>query len=213
MSAAQDDGVSPQRSVELAGASTLVVAGLAAAINHRHTPASAGSHRSTPRRVHDQPLPARWRTSWSVSRVLYPVVPGDGHPSPSAVADALQRSTRKLGRAALERFLSDLAPGGVCRAAEVTPGAGGPLPHRFTLTAGEHSGALTNGGLFSVALSRGSPRVGVTDHPALRSPDFPRRHPEGCRRDRPTNSSAPPSVRRVRLDRWSRLRDGVSSRP
>src|SRR6266581_9461525 len=31
------------------------------------------------------------------------------------------------------------------------------------------------GGLFSVALSRGSPRVGVTDHPALRSPDLPRR--------------------------------------
>jgi len=32
----------------------------------------------------------------------------------------------------------------------------------------------SGGGLFSVALSRGSPRVGVTDHPALRSPDLPR---------------------------------------
>ena len=31
------------------------------------------------------------------------------------------------------------------------------------------------GGLFSVALSRGSPRVGVAHHPALWSPDFPRR--------------------------------------
>ena len=31
------------------------------------------------------------------------------------------------------------------------------------------------GGLLSVALSRGSPRVGVTHHPALRSPDGPRR--------------------------------------
>ena len=30
------------------------------------------------------------------------------------------------------------------------------------------------GGLFSVALSRGLPRVGVTHHPALWSPDFPR---------------------------------------
>ncbi len=30
------------------------------------------------------------------------------------------------------------------------------------------------GGLFSVALSRGSPRVGVTHHRALWSPDFPR---------------------------------------
>src|ERR671914_1187837 len=33
------------------------------------------------------------------------------------------------------------------------------------------------GGLLSVALSRGSPRVGVTDHPALWSPDLPRRGP------------------------------------
>jgi hypothetical protein len=31
------------------------------------------------------------------------------------------------------------------------------------------------GGLFSVALSRGSPRVAVNNHPALRSPDVPRR--------------------------------------
>jgi hypothetical protein len=33
----------------------------------------------------------------------------------------------------------------------------------------------SGGGLLSVALSRESPRVGVTDHPALRSPDLPRR--------------------------------------
>ena len=33
------------------------------------------------------------------------------------------------------------------------------------------------GGLFSVALSRGSPRVGVTHHLALWSPDFPRQDP------------------------------------
>lgn len=36
---------------------------------------------------------------------------------------ALERSTRKLERAALKRFLSDLAPGGVCLAADVTTGA------------------------------------------------------------------------------------------
>jgi hypothetical protein len=99
----------------------------------------------------------------------------DGHPSTIAVADDLLRSTRKLGRAALERFLSDLAPGGVCQAARVTPNAGGLLPHRFTLTRRPRS----PGGLFSVALSRGSPRVGVADHPALRSPDFPRRRLRG----------------------------------
>jgi hypothetical protein len=51
------------------------------------------------------PAPARRRTSRPVSRILYPArVPGDGHPSPPAVADRLQRSTRKLGRAALERL-------------------------------------------------------------------------------------------------------------
>jgi len=48
--------------------------------------------------------------------------------------------------------------------------------------------SVQTGGFFSVALSRGSPRVGVTDHPALWSPDFPRR---SClRRGRPANSSS-----------------------
>jgi hypothetical protein len=55
------------------------------------------------------------------------------HPSRTTVADGLVRSTRELGWAALERSLYDLAPGGVCRAARVTPGAGGLLHHRFTL--------------------------------------------------------------------------------
>jgi hypothetical protein len=44
------------------------------------------------------------------------------------------RSTRALGRAALERALFDLAPGGVCLADPVTRIAGGLLHHRFTLT-------------------------------------------------------------------------------
>src|SRR3954467_4308942 len=44
------------------------------------------------------------------------------------------------------------------------------------------------GGLFSVALSRGSPRVGVTDHPALWSPDFPRRRRSTAATVRPTRS-------------------------
>ena len=84
-----------------------------------------------------------------------------------------------IGRAALSRSRRkaplpvplplDLAPGGVYRAAQVALSAGGLLHRRFTLTPG-----VAGGGLFSVALSRGSPRVGVTDHPALRSPDLPR---------------------------------------
>src|SRR5665648_819191 len=60
---------------------------------------------------------------------------GGGHPSTTHVAVRLQRPTRELGRAALERSLSGLAPGGVCRAAPVTRCAGGLLHHRFTLTA------------------------------------------------------------------------------
>ncbi len=43
------------------------------------------------------------------------------------------------------------------------------------------------GGLFSVALSRGSPRVAVSHHFALWSPDVPR-HPQKGRRGRLANS-------------------------
>src|SRR4051812_49110171 len=39
-----------------------------------------------------------------------------------------------MRRAATPTF--DLAPGGVCQAVRVTPGAGALLPHRFTLTCG-----------------------------------------------------------------------------
>ena len=51
------------------------------------------------------------------------------------------------------------------------------------------------GGLFSVALSRGSPRVGVTHHPALWSPDFPQQ-PRGAPRS-PGRLVQTSSVRRV----------------
>ena len=98
-----------------------------------------------------------------------------GHPSTNAVAGALQRPTRTLGRAALKRVLSGLAPGGVYLAFPVTREAGGLLHHRFTLTwFVPLSNRRDPGGLFSVALACGLPRVGVTHHPALRSPDVPR---------------------------------------
>jgi hypothetical protein len=109
-----------------------------------------------------------------------PLTRAGGHPSRTAVADSLMRSTRehRAGRpqslaqecTAAGALPLDLAPGGVYRAAQVTLSAGGLLHRRFTLTPG-----VAGGGLFSVALSRGSPRVGVTDHPALWSPDLPRR--------------------------------------
>jgi len=112
-----------------------------------------------------------------------------GHPSTNAVAGALQQPTRTLGRAALKRVLSGLAPGGVYLASPVTQGAGGLLHHRFTLTCRVLMQASPRaGGLFSVALACGLPRVGVTHHPALRSPDVPR---ATCvTRDRLVNPSA-----------------------
>ena len=101
---------------------------------------------------------------------------GGDHPSATAVAGRLVRSTRRLGRAALERLRRRAdAPSWSC--------SGWGLPSHpshpgcwWSLTPPFHPyRRRTGGGLFSVALSRGSPRVGVTHHPALWSPDFPRR--------------------------------------
>ena len=74
--------------------------------------------------------------------VLNACTSSDGHPSRPVVADRFLRSTRRLGRAALERLRKsdcvrlflDLAPGGVYRAAPVARNAGGLLHRRFTLT-------------------------------------------------------------------------------
>ena len=64
-------------------------------------------------------------------------------------------------------------------------GGGALLPHRFTLA----RRLAAPGGLFSVALSFESPRLAVSQHPALRSPDFPRRSPEDARRGHLSGSS------------------------
>jgi len=110
-----------------------------------------------------------------------PLARGGGHPSGTAVAGSLVQPTREHRTGSPQTLAQgtagsplDLAPGGVYRAAAVTCGAGGLLHRLFTLTS-----ALARGGLFSVALSRGSPRVGVTDHPALWSPDLPHRTRRG----------------------------------
>ena len=68
-----------------------------------------------------------------------------GHPSTDAVADALQQPTRTLGRAALKRALSGLAPGGVYLAFPVTREAGGLLHHRFTLTCSQDRAGTARG--------------------------------------------------------------------
>ena len=127
-----------------------------------------------------------------------PLARGGDHPSGTVVADSLVRPTRELGRTALKRsrrerqfpFLTLLRVGftkppqspAVLVVSYTTVS---PLPLR-----------KRRGGLFSVALSRGSPRVGVTDHPALWSPDLPHRAAK-ARRDRPADSPAM-SILRVR---------------
>jgi hypothetical protein len=120
--------------------------------------------------------PERFRTGWndkratekackpgSVPRVSGATIISLGRRLPG-VSSGLTREPRAGDPNAL---LFGLAPGGVCRAGAVTRVAGELLPHRFTLT------VLADGGLFSVALSVGLPPLGVTQHPALWSPDFP----------------------------------------
>jgi hypothetical protein len=101
-----------------------------------------------------------------VSRVLSRTAIPLGRTSPHASSDLPGSSA---GRTIAPLF--GLAPGGVYRAAACCHPRGALLPHLFTL-----AGVLRRvGGLFSVALSVGSRRPGVTWHPALWSPDFPPR--------------------------------------
>ena len=66
--------------------------------------------------------------SWPIGGILSP----GAVPSTGWVVIHLSGLPGDIGRAS--RPTLDLAPGGVCRAARVTPGAGTLLPHRFTLT-------------------------------------------------------------------------------
>ena len=64
--------------------------------------------------------------------------------------------------------LFGLAPDGVCLCLRCYHQSGALLPRLFTLTS-----TCCRGGLFSVALSVGSPRPAVSGHPARWSSDFP----------------------------------------
>jgi hypothetical protein len=122
----------------------------------------------------------------TVSRVLFRRPgrsPGGGedHSSRRRVAAPLEHSTRtlapgRLGDGRFGRATLDSVPIRAC--------SGRGLPRRRS--PGSRAWALTPrfhpclcpqqraiGGVVSAALSLGSPRVGVTDLPALRSPDFP----------------------------------------
>ncbi len=128
-----------------------------------------------------------------------PACAGGDHPSGCTVAGHLERPTRRLGRAALERLRSrtpgsaafDLAPGGVYRAAPVTRGAGALLPHRFTLT-----GARAPAVCFLWHCPAGHPGLPLTTALLCGVRTFlggRRRHSRArsCRRGRPTDSSGP----------------------
>ena len=108
----------------------------------------------------------------AVSRVLFPLkvtlrgamIINLGQQLPVASSDLPGNSGGLPSNAPLQ----GLAPDGVCLASPVARGTGELLPRLFTLTPRQ-----ARGGMFSVALSLGSPPVAVSDHPALWSSDFP----------------------------------------
>ena len=94
-----------------------------------------------------------------------------GHSSGTLVTERLVRPTQGLGRATLERPSTWPCSGWGLPCHNRYRLRGGLLPHLFTLTrCAEAIRAVS----FSVALSSRFPSPGVTRHPALRSPDFPR---------------------------------------
>ncbi len=95
------------------------------------------------------------------------------HPSGTHVAACLVRPTRR------HRTSSPRTPpySALHRVGFAWPSchhdAGALLPHHFTVASGDGVPS-PECCVISVALSRGSPRLDVIQHPALRCPDFPR---------------------------------------
>lgn len=144
--------------------------------------ASAGTRRRTAGSGHETLSgTSGGRSRRPVGRVLYRPFPGgDDHSSGTSVAGRLVRPTRAATRRTPAGavcpglpLLFGLAPGGVCPAGSVAEAAGRSYRPVSPLPAGGR--ARRAGGLFSVALSLGSPPPGVTRHrvsvePGLSSP-------------------------------------------
>ena len=124
---------------------------------------------------------------------VHPLARAGGHPSRTAVAGSLKRSTREH-RAGHPQSLaqdtrisavpSDLAPGGVYLAAQVALRAGGLLHRRFTLT----PGLRRRRSVFCGTVPRVTPGRRYRP-PCPWSPDLPRRASGLARRGRPADSS------------------------
>ena len=120
----------------------------------------------------------QWRSPSSLRTRGFPVasrkpdpVVGD-HPSGTSVTERLVRpKPGSLGRATLKRSPIWSCTRRGLPSRPVTRTAGELLPHRFTLT---RTSVEAAGGLLSVALSLGFPRLDVIQRPALWCPDFPR---------------------------------------
>jgi hypothetical protein len=132
----------------------------------------------------------------SVARLRGPAIIHLGLPLPTASCGL----PASIGRAALKRtrgeprfpFLTLLRVGFT-----EPPQSPAALVVSYTTVSPLPRAGKTRGGLLSVALSRGSPRVGVTDHPALWSPDLPRR----------TQGPARPPGRLTQCQRYPHRRD------
>lgn len=126
--------------------------------------------------------PRSGRTSWPVSRILFPTTAAQ----PTVVrAATIHLGTPLPGTSSGLPAGSGEQPSNTCAATLSVwpswPCFGWGLPSHpghpgcwCALTAPFHPYHHEGGGLFSVALSRESPRIAVNNHPALRSPDFPR---------------------------------------
>ena len=125
------------------------------------------------RQVNLPGMVAASRKPGSVARDGRPSRAG-GHSSGTLVTERLVRPTQGLGRTTLERPSTWPCSGWGLPCRNRYRLRGGLLPHLFTLTRGAKAARAV---YFSVALSSRFPSPGVTRHPALRSPDFPRGYP------------------------------------
>ncbi len=119
-------------------------------------------------RRHPGPAAPMGPAEQAVSRVLSRVRPGDDHSSRTPVTRGLQRPTRELQAGHLQAlpYLVLLRVGFSKLAVSPPPLVSSyltfsPLPWAY------------HGGLVSEALSLGLPPLGITQHPALWSSDFP----------------------------------------